>query len=126
MPNSNDLILFENCNINYTEYNFIYYSPAAYTKGTYSQIKFNFCTITNSNSKSTVFIYAYAKPNGYCFFNNCTITLPLTITIFDGYPTNLSYIENYNINFKNSTLPSDIKLISANYKLNSNIKINII
>lgn len=126
LSNSNDLILFENCNINYTEYNFIYYSPAAYTKGTYSQIKFNFCTITNSNSKSTVFIYAYAKPNGYCFFNNCTITLPLTITIFDGYPTNLSYIENYNINFKNSTLPSDIKLISANYKLNSNIKINII
>lgn len=126
LSNSNDLILFENCNINYTEYNFIYYSPAAYTKGTYSQIKFNFCTITNSNSKSTVFIYAYAKPNGYCFFNNCTITLPLTITIFDGYPTNLSYIENYNINFKNSTLPPDIKLISANYKLNSNIKINII
>lgn len=126
LSNSNDLILFENCNINYTEYNFIYYSPAAYTKGTYSQIKFNFCTITNSNSKSTVFIYAYAKPNGYCFFNNCTITLPLTITIFDVYPTNLSYIENYNINFKNSTLPSDIKLISANYKLNSNIKINII
>ena len=126
LSNSNDLILFENCNINYTEYNFIYYSPAAYTKGTYSQIKFNFCTITNSNSKSTVFIYAYAKPNGYCFFNNCTITLPLTITIFDGYPTNLSYIENYNINFINSTLPSDIKLISANYKLNSNIKINII
>lgn len=126
LSNSNDLILFENCNINYTEYNFIYYSPAAYTKGTYSQIKFNFCTITNSNSKSTVFIYAYAKPNGYCFFNNCTITLPLTITIFDGYPTNLSYIENYNINFKNSTLPSDIKLISSNYKLNSNIKINII
>ena len=126
LSNSNDLILFENCNINYTEYNFIYYSPAAYTKGTYSQIKFNFCTITNSNSKSTVFIYAYAKPNGYCFFNNCTITLPLTITIFDGYPTNLSYIENYNINFKNSTLPSDIKLISDNYKLNSNIKINII
>lgn len=126
LSNSNDLILFENCNINYTEYNFIYYSPAAYTKGTYSQIKFNFCTITNSNSKSTVFIYAYAKPNGYCLFNNCTITLPLTITIFDGYPTNLSYIENYNINFKNSTLPSDIKLISANYKLNSNIKINII
>ena len=126
LSNSNDLILFENCNINYTEYNFIYYSPAAYTKGTYSQIKFNFCTITNSNSKSTVFIYAYAKPNGYCFFNNCTITLPLTITIFDGYTTNLSYIENYNINFKNSTLPSDIKLISANYKLNSNIKINII
>ena len=126
LSNSDDLILFENCNINYTESNFIYYSPAAYTKGTYSQIKFDSCTITNSNSKSTVFIYAYAKPNGYCYFNNCTIILPSTITIFDGYPTNISYIENYNINFENSHLPSDIKLIGDSYKSNSNIKINII
>lgn len=126
LSNSDDLILFENCNINYTESNFIYYSPAAYTKGTYSQIKFDSCTITNSNSKSTVFIYAYAKPNGYCYFNNCTIILPSTITIFDGYPTNISYIENYTINFENSSLLSDIKLISDNYKSNSNIKINII
>lgn len=126
LSNCDDLILFENCNINYTESNFIYYSPAAYTKGTYSQIKFDSCTITNSNSKSTVFIYAYAKPNGYCYFNNCTIILPSTITIFDGYPTNISYIENYTINFENSSLLSDIKLISDNYKSNSNIKINII
>ena len=126
LSNSDDLILFKNCNINYTESNFIYYSPAAYTKGTYSQIKFDSCTITNSNSKSTVFIYAYAKPNGYCYFNNCTIILPSTITIFDGYPTNISYIENYTINFENSPLLSDIKLISDNYKSNSNIKVNII
>ena len=36
------------------------------------------------------------------------------------------YIENYNINFENSHLPSDIKLIGDSYKSNSNIKINII
>lgn len=124
--NADDLILFENCDMNYTEANFMRYSPHAYTKGTYSQIKFDSCTITNSNSKSTVFIYAYSKPNGYCYFNNCTITVPSTITIFDGYPTNISYIENYNINFENSHLPSDIKLIGDSYKSNSNIKINII
>ena len=73
----------------------------------------------------TSFIYAYAKPNGYCKFTNCTISLPISSLIFDGYPTNISYIENYTIYFINSQLPSEIKLISSNYSSNTNIKINI-
>ena len=124
--NADDLILFENCDMNYTEANFIRYSPHAYTKGTYSQIKFDSCTITNSNSKSTVFIYAYSKPNGYCYFNNCTIILPSTITIFDGYPTYLENIEDFTITFENSPLPSGVKLISDKFKAETSTKINII
>ena len=124
--NADDLILFENCDMNYTEANFMRYSPQAYTKGTYSQIKFDSCTITNSNSKSTVFIYAYAKPNGYCYFNNCTITVPSTITMFDGHPSNFSYIEDFTITFENSPLPSDVKLISDKFATETSTKINII
>lgn len=124
--NADDLILFENCDMNYTEANFMRYSPHAYTKGTYSQIKFDSCTITNSNSKSTVFIYAYSKPNGYCYFNNCTITVPSTITIFDGYPSYLENIEDFTITFENSPLPSDVKLISDKFATETPTKINII
>ena len=124
--NSDDLIYFENCNINYSTNNLIYYCPAAYSKGTFSQIEFNNCTISNLNTLATTpFIYAYAKPNGYCKFTNCTISLPISSLIFDGYPTNISYIENYTIYFINSQLPSKIKLISNNYSSNTNIKINI-
>lgn len=124
--NADDLILFENCDMNYTEDNFMRYSPHAYSKGTYSQIKFDSCTITNSNSKSTVLIYAYSKPNGYCYFNNCTIIVPSTITIFDGYPSYLSNIEDFTITFENSPLPSDVKLISDKFKAETSTKINII
>ena len=124
--NADDLILFENCDMNYTESNFIYYSPYAYSKGTYSQIKFDSCTITNSTNNSTVFMYAYSKPNGYCYFNNCTITVPSTITIFDGYPSNLSNIEDFTITLENSPLPSDVKLISDKFKAETSTKINII
>lgn len=124
--NSDDLIYFENCNINYSTNNLIYYCPAAYSKGTFSQIEFNNCKISNLNAIATTsFIYAYAKPNGYCKFTNCTISLPINSLIFDGYPTNISYIENYNIYFINSKLPSEIKLLSSNYSSNTNIKINI-
>ena len=124
--NADDLILFENCDMNYTEANFIRYSPHAYSTGDYSQIKFDSCTITNSNNKSTAFIYAYSKPNGYCYFNNCTITVPSTITIFDGQPSYLSNIEDFTITFENSPLPSDVKLISDKFKAETPTKINII
>ncbi len=126
VANKTDKILFENCNFGYSKNNFIYYSPFAYTKGTYSQIKFDSCTITNSNSKSTVFIYANSKPNGYCYFNNCTITVPSTITMFDGLPSYLSNIEDFTITFENSPLPSDVKLISDKFATETSTKINII
>lgn len=124
--NADDLILFENCDMNYTEANFMRYSPHAYSTGDYSQIRFDSCTITNSTNNSTAFVYAYSKPNGYCYFKNCNITLPSTITIFDGYPTYLSNIEDFTITFENSPLPSDVKLISDKFKAETSTKINII
>ena len=124
--NADDLILFENCDMNYTEDKFIRYSPHAYSTGDYSQIKFDSCTITNSTNNSTILIDAYSKPNGYCYFNNCTITLPSTITIFDGYPTYLENIKDFTITFENSPLPVDVKLMSDKYATETPTKINII
>lgn len=65
-------------------------------------------------------IYAYAKPNGYCKFNNCSLIIPSNIFIFDGYKNN---IVDYSVVFNNSHLPADIKLISDYFKRNLNIKI---
>ncbi|WP_289129960.1 collagen binding domain-containing protein, partial [uncultured Clostridium sp.] len=48
--NSNDLILFENCSINCSENNLIYYRPFAYTKGTSTNLKFKDCIITISKT----------------------------------------------------------------------------
>ena len=124
--NADDLILFENCDMNYTEDQFIRYSPHAYSTGDYSQIKFDSCTITNSTNNSTTFVYANSKPNGYCYFKNCTITLPSTITIFDGYPSYLENIKDFTITFENSPLPADVKLISDKFATGTPTKINII
>ena len=124
--NSDDLISFTNCNFGYSGSNFIYYSPFAYTQGTFSQIAFNNCSIKNLDNNTKSLVYSYAKPNGYCNFNNCTITIPPTLTIFDGYPTNINYITGYTINFNNSPLPSTVKTIGDKYAINTNIKVNII
>ena len=101
--NDTDLILFSNCNINYSENSLIYYSPFAYTKGTNSQIEFNNCSITNINNNLNSLIYAYSKPNGYISFNKCEFALPNNIVLLDGYPTNIEYIENYKILLKKCT-----------------------
>ena len=124
--NSDDLISFTNCNFGYSDSNFIWYSPFAYTQGTFSQVTFNNCSIKNLDNNTKPLVYAYARPSGYCNFNNCTITIPPTLTIFDGSPENVNYITGYTINFNNSPLPSTIKVISDKYATNTNIKVNII
>ena len=70
-------------------------------------------------------IYAYAKPNGNCNFIDCTINIPENSTLFDGYPSYISNIENFIIQLTNSQLPSNIKLIGDNFISNTNIKFNI-
>lgn len=122
--NSNDLILFENCSINCSENNLIYYRPFAYTKGIFTNLDFKDCTITISKTTSPL-IYAYAKPNGSCSFNNCNFNISSIFTIFDGYPSYIDNIIDYNLNFINSPLPESIKLISDTFKSNKNIKIAI-
>ena len=124
--NSDDLIYFENCTINYSDNNLIYYCPFAYTKGTFTQIEFVECSIKNTDNNIKSLIYAYAKPNGFIKFLNCIITLPKDLIIFDGYPSNINYITNYSVNFINSPLPNTIQLISTKYNNNSNIKFNIL
>ena len=70
-------------------------------------------------------IYAYAKPNGNCNFVDCIINIPENSILFDGYPNYISNIENFIIELDNSSLPSNIKLVSDNFTSNTNIKINI-
>lgn len=72
------------------------------------------------------FIYANAKPNGICSFINCSIEIPDYITILDGYPIYIEYINYFTINFNNSNLPTNAILISDLFINNTNIKINII
>lgn len=123
--NSDDIISFSNCTLGYSANNFITYSPYAYSKGTFTNIKFDNCKINNIDNNTNSFVYAYAKPNGTCTFTNCTLTIPQSIIIFDGYPENIDYITGYSLQFINSTLPSNIQLISPAYKSNPNIKVSI-
>lgn len=125
LANSDDLILFDSCTINYSSNNLIYYSPFAYTKGTFSQIEFIKCTIINNDNNLKPLIYAYAKPNGYCKFTDCNITIPNSIIIFDITNSNISLIEDYLIEFTNSKLPTNINLINDTFKSNKNITITI-
>ena len=123
--NSDDIISFKDCTINYKSNNLIFYSPHAYSKGTFSQISFENCIINNLDNTTNPLLYALAKPNGFCKFKNCIINIPKTITVFDGYSSNIDYIENFLLEFNNSPLPNEVKLISDSYKSNSNIKINL-
>ena len=125
--NTDDIIYFKNCSFNYSERSFIYYSPHVGTVGTFTKVEFNNCIIKNIDNNINSFLYAYAKPNtGYCKFNECGITLPENITLFDVYPLNVSYIKDFTIEFNKSPLSSSIKLLSSILSNNSNIKINII
>lgn len=125
LANSNDIISFNNCIINYSDNNLIFYSPFAYTKGSFTNLYFTKCTINKINSNISSMIYAYAKPNGNCNFIDCIINIPENSTLFDGYPSYISNIENFIIQLTNSQLPSNIKLIGDNFISNTNLKFNI-
>lgn len=125
LSNSDDIISFCNCIINYSNNNLIYYSPFAYTKGTFTNLNFTKCIINKTNYDIYSMLYAYAKPNGTCNFIDCTITLPENSLLFDGYPKYVSNIENFIIQLTNSSISSSVKLISNTFNSNTNIKINI-
>lgn len=121
--NHDDLISFTNCIINYTTNSLLYYWPFAYSKGSFSAIKFNNCIISNKDNNLSSLIYAYSKPNGYSQFNNCTLNIPSNI--FDGYPSNTSFIEDYLLELSNSPIPINIKIISPTFEINKNLKVKI-
>ena len=123
--NSDDIIYFEDCTLNYSKNNLIYYSPFAYTKGTNTNIQFKNCNINNIDSNTKSLIYAYAKPNGTCSFENCIFNIPSSLIIFDGVSFYKEYIENYIVKFINSSLNDTNILISDSYKSNTNIRIII-
>ncbi len=123
LANSEDIIYFESCTLNYSENNLVYYYPHAYTKGTNTNIQFKNCNINNIDDNTKSLIYAYAKPNGSCSFEKCIFTLPSDLVIFDGISFYKEYIEDYTISFINSSLKNTTSLIGDNYKSNPNIKI---
>ena len=120
-----DVTLFENCNFNYKNNNFIYVGPNAYDTGFFNTVKFNNCTITLIDQCNKSFIYCNAKPNGNFIFENCSISIPANITILDAYNSNKDKITNLILTFNNSPLPDNIKLISNYLSDNLNIKFNI-
>ena len=119
-----DMIIFEDCKINYSS-NFIYYRPFAYSIGIDSKIVFKNCEITNINADNkSLFIDAYAKPNGYCRFENCTINgLVANQVIFGGYPSYYENITNYRLEFINTPLPSDVVMLYGDFVTKSNITV---
>ena len=114
-----DVILFENCKIGYEEENLVRYCPHAYTDGTYSEVVFKDCTITNKSAKSL--IYAYSKPVGKVVFENCIIDVPKDTILFDGYADKDTI--NIDIEFINTTIVNELKPIHDKFKDNKNIKI---
>lgn len=119
-----DMIIFENCKINYSS-NFIHYRPFAYSISIDSKIIFKNCEITNINANNkALFIDAYAKPNGYCRFENCTISgLVANQVIFGGQPGNYENITNYRLEFINTPLPSDVVMLYGDFATLSNITV---
>ena len=129
MPNvmsdvAEDIIIFEDCKMNYSS-KFIYYRPFAYSIGIDSKIIFRNCEITNINADNTEpLFYSYAKPNGYCRFENCTISgLVANQVIFSGYPSNYQNITNYRLEFINTPLPSDVVMLYGDFATLSNITV---
>ena len=122
VANKTDKILFENCNFGYSKNNFIYYSPFAYTKGTYSNIEFKKCNIKNLDNNKKSFLYAYAKPNGQITFKDCNLHLPKGITIFSGDHSCLKNIEDYRVNFINSKLPKNIVKVDSKFSKVAGLK----
>lgn len=114
-----DVILFENCKIGYEEENLIRYCPFAYTDGTYSEVVFKDCEITNKSAKSL--IYAYSKPVGKVVFENCIIDVPKDTILFDGYADKDTI--NIDIELVNTTIVNELKLMHDKFKDNKNIRI---
>ena len=117
----NDVILFENCKIGYEEENLVRYCPFAYTDGTYSEVVFKDCTITNKSAKSL--IYAYSKPVGKVVFENCIIDVPKDTILFDGWDNKDTI--NIDIELINTTIVNELKLTHDKFKDNENIRITI-
>ena len=114
-----DVILFENCKIGYEEENLVRYCPFAYTDGTYSEVVFKDCIITNKSAKSL--LYAYSKPVGKVVFENCIIDVPKDTILFDGYADKDTI--NIDIEFINTTIVNELKLTHDKFKDNENIRI---
>lgn len=123
--NSDDIILFDNCKINYSDSNLIFYSPYSYSKGIFSNVLFNNCTINKITNTDFSFIYFEAKPNGVCSFIKCSITIPENTVLIAAYPSYLEYIQDYTLNLSNCSISPNIVLLGNNLKENSSIKINI-
>lgn len=119
-----DKIVFENCKMNYSG-KFIYYRPFAYSIGVDSKIIFKNCEITNIKADNAEpFFYAYAKPNGYCRFEDCTISgLVANQVMFNGYPSNYQNITNYRLEFINTPLPNDVVMLYSDFATLSNITV---
>ena len=104
--NEDEVIQFNNCDINSSTDVFLYYKPHNYTVGNFTKVYFNSCNI-NSDTVST-FAYGYSKPaNGIIEFNNCNINMPNVNTFFDCYNGYLNNILDFTISFNNTNIPCE-------------------
>ena len=120
-----DEIIFTNCTISSSNDYLIKYTPYSYTKGNYTKVIFDNCSISNA-TKGSLFAYGEAKPHkGFLKLNDCILKLPNLNTFFDCYPSYLENIEDFNIILINTPLNDSVSVLSDKLKNNPNINITI-
>lgn len=99
----NEEVVFENCEINSTHTDLVWFGPYAYSIGTLLNLKFIKCDIKCTKAES--FIYGYAKPcNAYITFDGCSVEFPENANLLDGYPSGLDLVENVNFKLINTNI----------------------
>lgn len=120
--NEDEVIQFNNCEINSTDSSLVYYKPHNYTVGNFTKVQFNNCNI-NSNTINT-FAYGHSKPaNGFLEINNCSVNLPNLTLFFDCWKGYLENIKDFNIKIINTDLVCEKMLHDDLVKLGDVIKI---
>lgn len=120
--NEDEVIQFNNCEINSTNDVLVRYCPHNYTVGNYTNIQFNNCDI-NSDTITT-FAYGYSKPaNGVLETNSCNVNISNLTLFFNCYPSYLENIKDFRINIINTNITCEKMLHDNLVKLGDVIKI---
>lgn len=121
-----DEIVFTNCTISSSSEYLIKYSPFNYTKGNYTKVIFNTCTISNTTN-GKFFAYGYSKPSkGFLELISCNINMPNLTIFFDCYPQYLDYIENFKIILLNIPINNNFNMLGEKIKDNSHITVSVL
>lgn len=120
--NEDEVIQFNNCDINSTNDKLVIYKPHNYTVGNFTKILFNNCNIDSDTI--TTLAYGESKPaNGVLELNGCEVNLPNLTLLFDCWRGYIEYIQDYNIRIINTDITYEKAIPDALLSLGDAIKI---